>query len=415
MPSGAHAPQGSLLSWGDSVVGSVVVAPQGTDFMRIAAGREHALATRVDGSLFSWGSDAFGLVTATPSGVGFVDVAAGRYHSVALRPDGSLVSWGDDSLGQVAQTPSDSGFVEIAAGSSHSLARRADGSVVSWGGDSDGQVSQTPTEDGFVEIAGGLAHSLARRSDGSLVSWGRESVIADTPTDLGHTAIGAGNLHSIAVRSDGSLAFWGSYSSADSTVDLPTGNDFVRVDGGQFHSVALRSDGSIASWGAIGTSFPQVIDSPLGTRFTDVSAGRLTSLASVDPCSGSIQRAASQVVRLGHPANEHAFFPAEVNGPALGKYWRPPIFAPSANDVRFLLISGARANIPLGDAGTLLCDPTSSIFSLEVYTSQQQIVDIGVAYNCSLLGLRLSTQAGWVDGRGSVTLTNALDVTVGTH
>ena len=65
-------------------------------------------------------------------------------------------------------------------------------------------------------------------------------------------------------------------------IETPTGNDFTQVSGRGNHSVALRADGSLVSWGYDGDS--QVTDTPTSYRWLDryfiqISGGNNHSVA----------------------------------------------------------------------------------------------------------------------------------------
>jgi hypothetical protein len=50
---------GSLVAWGNNDDGQGN-APDGNDFVAIAAGGEHSLALKLDGSLAAWGNNDYG-------------------------------------------------------------------------------------------------------------------------------------------------------------------------------------------------------------------------------------------------------------------------------------------------------------------------------------------------------------------
>ena len=108
-----------------------------------------------------------------PNGNDFVAIAAGLYLRIALRKDGSIVSWGQEG-GGLDRPPPGRDFVAIAAGLNLGLALKSDGSVVAWGPDFFGQLRVPPGHD-FVAIAGGNNFAIAQRSDGSIVAWGDDS------------------------------------------------------------------------------------------------------------------------------------------------------------------------------------------------------------------------------------------------
>jgi len=57
--------------------------PAGSDFIAIAAGREHSLAVKSDGSVVGWGRNDYGQATA-PAGNNFIAIAAGSDFSLPI-------------------------------------------------------------------------------------------------------------------------------------------------------------------------------------------------------------------------------------------------------------------------------------------------------------------------------------------
>jgi hypothetical protein len=78
---------GSLVSWGDDVVGQVSKTPTGNDFTAIGAASATLAAIKRDGSLVAWGSDLDGEVSNVPAGNGFVAVSGGYFGFVAIKED----------------------------------------------------------------------------------------------------------------------------------------------------------------------------------------------------------------------------------------------------------------------------------------------------------------------------------------
>jgi hypothetical protein len=111
---------GSVVAWGQNNDGQTA-APDGDDFVAIAAGEGHSLALRSDGSIVGWGAGG-GREATPPDGNDFVAIAAGgtavmkhayEGFSLALKSDGSLVQWGPAAYGPI---PVGNDFVAIAAG-----------------------------------------------------------------------------------------------------------------------------------------------------------------------------------------------------------------------------------------------------------------------------------------------------------
>lgn len=125
--------------------------------------------------------------------------------------------------------------------------------------------------------------------------------------------------------------------------------------------------------------------------------------------------AALQVTRAGTPPNPVALLPGQTSGPVAGAIWDPVVdhtsFLPEATG-DLLLLSRRGTEVDLGPAGTLLCDLPfgSALFNLDAGTPFL----IALPDDCSLVGVTLCAQAGSADDE-SFLLTNALDITVGTH
>jgi alpha-tubulin suppressor-like RCC1 family protein len=270
---------GTIVAWGQDSIGNgyiVSTVPEGTGFVAIAAGVDHALALKKDGSIVSWGHDGYGQVSNTPEGNDFTAIAAGSTHGLALRNDGSITIWGFNGYGEVSNAPTGNDFIAISGSFRHHfMALKADGSIVSWGYDLVNVVSDTPTGTGYIAIAGGLAHSLALHSDGSIISWGQDinGLVSGVPAGNDFVAIAAGGHHSLALKKDGSIVSWG-YDSYGQVRNTPEGNDFVAIAGGGNSSLAIRNDGSIVYWG-----YQIIGNTPDGGRYEAVSGSNNFSLA----------------------------------------------------------------------------------------------------------------------------------------
>jgi len=275
--------------------GQVSDAPEGADFVDIAAGKRHCLALGTDGSIEAWGRDNYGQVSGKPAGNDFVAIAAGANHSLALDSGGSIVVWGDDALWQITGKPSGSDFVAIAAGEFHSLALKSDGTIVGWGGYNTYGECDAPAPDGgtvYTVVAAGTYHSLALQSDGRVKAWGDNGLgqtrIYDGAGGQVHLAIATCFNYNLLLRDDGVLISWGGgdwlepgipryhYRQAD-------GTEFVALAAGWDHLLALTSAGAILAWdwpeGALPFDyFLRTV--PQGIVFTDaVAAGNRFGLA----------------------------------------------------------------------------------------------------------------------------------------
>ncbi|MEM7309014.1 MAG: hypothetical protein AAF682_20190 [Planctomycetota bacterium] len=125
--------------------------------------------------------------------------------------------------------------------------------------------------------------------------------------------------------------------------------------------------------------------------------------------------AATETARAGTPPNPNALFAGVTSGPVLGQVWDPFIdhtaFLPSAS-FDFLAITATSLNVDLGALGTLLCDPSSTVSIPSVAAGAPFAVSI--PSDCMLAGLSFCSQGASLDALGSIRLTNALDITVGT-
>lgn len=126
--------------------------------------------------------------------------------------------------------------------------------------------------------------------------------------------------------------------------------------------------------------------------------------------------AALEVTRLGTPPNPDVFLPGQTSGPLIGATWDPVVdhtaFAPNAT-TDFVLISTVALELDLGQPGTLLCSLTPP-WTVEL-SGPGVPFDLLVPDVCALVGAELCTQAGSIESNGAWHLTNALDLTIGTH
>lgn len=248
----------AIITWGRDDYGQVTDAPDGNDFVAIAAGKRHCLALKSDGSLVAWGYNTYGECN-VPDGTDYTAIAAGTNHSIALKSDGSIVVWGRDNFWQITDKPSGNDFVAIAAGDYHSLALKTNDIIVGWGGWNDFGECDAPASDPgtvYTAITAGSYHSLALQSDGTVKAWGNNN--------LGQTRIyaGAGNDHeavaacfnyNLLLKEDDMLIAWGGGDWREPGIPRyhyrqPDGTDFVTIAAGWDHILALTSDGEIFAW-----------------------------------------------------------------------------------------------------------------------------------------------------------------------
>lgn len=258
---------GTLWSWGYNAYGQLglgdtetrsVPTQIGTDttWTKIAVGRDHVIALKVDGTLWSWGRNdqgqlGFGDIVdrSTPTQIGsdttWTKIASGYAHNMALKGNGTLWSWGLNFWGQLmlnssinVSTPTQVGalttWTDAYPGYNHTIAKRVDGTVWAAGVNSAGQFgtdrvpisSSTPVQIGagntFNKIAVGYDHTLMIRSDGTLWSCGHN----------GFGQCGRGNV-----------------STAYVLAQAGTDDDWADIVCSPYSSLALKSDGTLWSFG----------------------------------------------------------------------------------------------------------------------------------------------------------------------
>lgn len=122
---------------------------------------------------------------------------------------------------------------------------------------------------------------------------------------------------------------------------------------------------------------------------------------------------ASELVRLGVPANPLAFLPTLGSPPVVGQVWAPQVFhgvfQPGATlDLAFVTTAATNVASPMG---TILCDLGSTTFLFS--TAPGQAFSIPIPALCSIAGAPLYAQVASIAG-GDIQLTNGLDVVIGT-
>lgn len=162
--SAALRQDGTVVAWGRGDFGQTNVPANLTNVIAIdAGGLYRTLALKADGTVVQWGSTS-GIVI-PPNLSNLVAIAAGDYHSLGLKQDGTVVGWGFNDTGQTNIPVGLTNVVAIAAGSGHSLALKANGTVVAWGTNSYGQfpipAALTNGSNVVLAIAARNGHSLA--------------------------------------------------------------------------------------------------------------------------------------------------------------------------------------------------------------------------------------------------------------
>jgi hypothetical protein len=222
---------------------------------------------------------------------------------------------------------------------------------------------------------------------------------------------------------DGGLAFNAAgtlfatlFSGQLLTINPATGGSLTSIAYGPASNldglVVRPSDGALlATRGGVGGGDQIVLIDPATGNTTllgSAGSGQASDLAFF----GCPPTASSTVVRLGTPPNPNAYKPG-TQGPILSTVWDPRIdhttFLPTAV-LDFAAFSGTASNIPL-PFGVLLC-------ALPHFGAQ--LVGPGVPFafpipaQCSLAGVSLCTQGGAITANGTIQITNALDLVIGT-
>ena len=211
----------------------------------------------------------------------------------------------------------------------------------------------------------------------------------------------------------------------------PRIGDF-NADGLQDIAVANRFAFSVSLFaGKGGGSFEPGLSFPTGGAHAwEMQAGDLDSngipdfvtanassvsvlLASSNACGLIVQ--STEAVRLGAPSNPNALRPGATSGPVVGATWDPyidhSVFVPSAL-VDMLIVGIAPVNLQLPGYGTLLCDLSAP--NVQVFVLAGTPFLLPVPIDCTLVGIEACCQGASVSISGT-TLTNALDISVGTY
>ncbi|QDU69372.1 hypothetical protein [Engelhardtia mirabilis] len=172
-----------------------------------------------------------------------------------------------------------------------------------------------------------------------------------------------------------------------------------------FEVIADGSVGITPTAGAFGET--AVIGVVPGPALTGVVSGPVAITAT--------PVAALEVPRLGTPPNPDAFKPGLTSGPVIGQTWDPFVdhttFMPTAM-ADFLGIAPPTGFPDLPSPfGTILIDIFSPIFLVGGPAGAP--FNIGVPFDCSLVGVEVCSQAASIDPV-DIQATNALDLTIGT-
>ncbi|MEM7310791.1 MAG: hypothetical protein AAF682_29240 [Planctomycetota bacterium] len=208
---------------------------------------------------------------------------------------------------------------------------------------------------------------------------------------------------------DFGLNDWIIYNDRDATAP---GQDFFAVN------KAIRPDGSPVTLSFFGTSPPVSAAyydyswDPASQTLAvlDFSNRNVHIYAVVFDCGGAVL--ATETVRLGTPANPNALLPGATSGPVIGQIW-DPVIAPflSGAILDFMGISPGTLNLP-SPIGTILCNPPAA--SLTFTSAGGAPFAVPIPPDCGLAGAALCAQGGQLSAAGVISLTNALDIVLGT-
>ena len=212
---------GDLMTWDPTVAGgAAILAARGVVGMSTSS--SGSFAVKADGTVLGWGPSGGGDVVLPPDSTNIVAASAGRFGFLFLKADGTVVQSAAYPF-MPSPPPADlRDVVGIAMGERSALALKADGTVVEWGNSGNFALGGLAN---VIAIAG-ERQFLALRSDGTVVGWDEDSgALVEPPAGLNQVvAIAPGYL---ALKSDGTVVGWGDYAS------LPAGlSNVVGIGGG---------------------------------------------------------------------------------------------------------------------------------------------------------------------------------------
>jgi len=277
--------------------------PTGSVTPAISFGRTHGIILASDGSLWVWGENdlgwpALGLgdIKHTPylNRIGnendWVSIAAGSSHNLATKSDGSLWAWGENiryELGDgtkttrstVVRSLSGNDWKQVAAGLEDSFGIKSDGTLWAWDLNNFGQLGTGTTEANKVAVQvgsatwkrvwAGVTHTAGIQSDGTLWVWGTVALKPNMSPPQYQTELVPECLSSdtnwvdvamnfdimVAIKSDGTL--WASgvnahvftgvlnQNSEPALTRVGNDNDWQACSTGTFYLILQKKDGSV--------------------------------------------------------------------------------------------------------------------------------------------------------------------------
>lgn len=128
--------QGEIVYLGRQTGYISTSAPEGNNFIDIAASAKSFAGITSEGGVYTWGNKTYrgeGLLPEEITGKP-IKITSGRYHYSLLMEDGSVQSFGDNSLSQTnVPSAASSGVQDIFSGYYQNYAIKEDGSILTWG------------------------------------------------------------------------------------------------------------------------------------------------------------------------------------------------------------------------------------------------------------------------------------------
>lgn len=339
---------GSLWGWGANDLGQLGINTSGpsdnrsspvqignlTNWKKVIAGYDWALALKTDGTLWGWGANTFGQLglgdvvnRSSPVQIGTGTDWSEIGHNFAIKTNGTLWAWGSNTFGELGLSESnivhnkinkdylnlDFTTVDIARNSGFGIG--TNGTLWGWGANDVGQLGDNSTSNRTLPVKIGIdtdwktvkgstsestlgteVHTLAIKTDGTLWAWGSNTrgqlgllttVNRSEPVKVGAdtnwSKLSAGSSFTIAIKNDGTLWSWGNNATGrlgllltatanrSSPVQIGTRSDWTQISSGFSHTIALRSNNTLWAWG--GNTNTQLGISVSSARSSPVQVG----------------------------------------------------------------------------------------------------------------------------------------------